>query len=195
MKEIVKIIFSILCIVTTAVFADDIKDFEIEGISVGDSLLDFMTKEEIKENIRNYVPVASKYYVSSFNDLKNYDSLDIYLKRKDKRYIIKGVIGFVFLDFENCKIKINKVSKEIDQLFINTEKVDAGIVEHQYDKTGDSKDLQIAYLFNKDYDDDHIRIQCTDWSDKITKEKNWGDSLNVGSYSKEILKWIRNGYK
>ena len=175
--------------------ADDIRDFEIEGMSIGDSLLDFMTKEEIKENIRNYVPVTSKYYVSSFNDLKNYDSLDIYLKRKDKRYIIKGVIGFVFLDFKNCKIKINKVSKEINQLFINTKKVDAGIVEHQYDKTGNSKEFQIAYLFNKNYDDDHIRIQCTDWSDKITKEKNWGDSFNVGSYSKEILKWISNGYK
>ena len=175
--------------------ADDIRDFEIEGMSIGDSLLDFMTKEEIKENIRNYVSVTSKYYVSSFNDLKNYDSLDIYLKRKDKRYIIKGVIGFVFLDFKNCKIKINKVSKEINQLFINTKKVDAGIVEHQYDKTGNSKEFQIAYLFNKNYDDDHIRIQCTDWSDKITKEKNWGDSFNVGSYSKEILKWISNGYK
>ena len=29
--------------------ADDIRDFEIEGISVGDSLLDYFTKEEIKK--------------------------------------------------------------------------------------------------------------------------------------------------
>ena len=164
-------------------------------MSIGNSLLDYMTKKEIKKNIRNYVPATSKYYITSFINLKNYDSLDIYLKRNDKRYIIKSVIGFVFLDFKKCKIKINKVSKEIDQLFVNTEKVDAGIVEHQYDKTGNSKEYQIAYLFNEDYDDDHIRIQCTDWSGKITKEKNWGDSFNVGSYSKEILKWISNGYR
>ena len=175
--------------------ADDIRDFQIEGMSIGNSLLDYMTKKEIKKNIRNYVPATSKYYITSFINLKNYDSLDIYLKRNDKRYIIKSVIGFVFLDFKKCKIKINKVSKEIDQLFVNTEKVDAGIVEHQYDKTGNSKEYQIAYLFNEDYDDDHIRIQCTDWSGKITKEKNWGDSFNVGSYSKEILKWISNGYR
>ena len=175
--------------------ADDIKDFEIEGISIGDSLLDYMTKKEIKKNIRNYVSDTSKYYITSFSNLKNYDSLDIYLKRNDKRYIIKSVIGFVFLDFKKCKLKINKVSKEIDQLFVNTKKVDAGITENQYDKTGNSKEYQIAYLFNDDYDDDHIRIQCTDWSSKITKEKNWGDSFNVGSYSKEILKWINNGYK
>jgi hypothetical protein len=175
--------------------ADDIRDFQIEGMSIGNSLLDYMTKKEIKKNIRNYVPATSKYYITSFINLKNYDSLDIYLKRNDKRYIIKSVIGFVFLDFKKCKIKINKVSKEIDQLFVNTEKVDAGIVEHQYDKTGNSKEYQIAYLFNEDYDDDHIRIQCTDWSGKITKEKNWGDSFNVGSYSKEILKWISNDYR
>ena len=175
--------------------ADDIRDFEIEGMSIGGSLLDYMTKKEIKKNIRNYVPSTSKYYITSLSNLKNYDSLDIYLKRKDKRYIIKSVIGFVFLDFKKCKIKIKKVSKEIDQLFVNTEKVDVGIVEHEYDKTGNSKEYQIAYLFNKDYDDDHIRIQCTDWSSKITKEKNWGDSFNIGSYSKEILKWINNGYK
>ena len=29
--------------------ADDIKDFEIEGISIGDSLLDFYNQDEIKE--------------------------------------------------------------------------------------------------------------------------------------------------
>ena len=49
-------------------------------------------------------------------------------------------------------------------------------------------------LLNEEYDDDHVRMSCTDWSSKITKEKNWVDSFNIGSYSKEILKWINNGY-
>ena len=174
--------------------ADDIRDFEIEGISIGDSLLNYMSKKEIKKNIRNYVPVTSKYYITSFNDLNNYESLDIYLKRNDKKYIVRSIIGFVFLDFKKCKIKMNLVSTEIDQIFANVEKIDAGVVEHQYDKTGNSKEHQIAYLLNKEYMDDHIRIQCTDWSNKITKEKNWSDSFNVGAYSKEILKWFNAGY-
>jgi len=33
------------------VFADDISDFQIEGMSIGDSLLDFFSEEEIKQNI------------------------------------------------------------------------------------------------------------------------------------------------
>ena len=33
--------------------ADDIRDFEIEGMSIGDSLLDFLSKKEINENLES----------------------------------------------------------------------------------------------------------------------------------------------
>tara|TARA_A100000164_G_scaffold199168_1_gene176794 strand:- start:12276 stop:12860 length:585 start_codon:yes stop_codon:yes gene_type:complete len=174
--------------------ADDIKDFEIEGLSIGTSLLDFMSEKEIKNNIRNYVPSTSRYYVVGYDLTKNYDTLDIYLKRDDKKYIIKTIVGFVFLDFDSCKIKANNVSSEIDQIFQIVKREDFGVVNHTYDKTGNSKEYQIAYLLKNDNDDDHIRIQCTDWSNQITKEKNWADSFNVGSYSKEILDWFSSGY-
>ena len=55
---------------------------------------------------------------------------------------------------------MNKVSKEIDQLFINSEKVDAGITEHQYDKTGNSKEYQIAYLLNISCKSINAPLQC-----------------------------------
>ena len=175
--------------------ADDIRDFQIEGMSIGDSLLNFMSKKDIKKNIRNYVPTASGYYVVGYDNTNNYDTLDIYLKRNDKNYIIKSVIGFVFLDFDSCKIKMDKVSSEIDQIFQNIRKVDNGLVDHSYDEAGNSKEYQIAYLLKDVQEDDHIRLQCTDWSKKLTKEKNWTDSFNVGAYSKEILDWFIGGYK
>ena len=34
--------------------ADDIYDFEIEGIAIGDSALSFFNKNEIKKNSKNY---------------------------------------------------------------------------------------------------------------------------------------------
>ena len=42
--------------------ADDIRDFEIEGISLGDSLLDFYTKEEIDKSLPyvSYYPKSKK---------------------------------------------------------------------------------------------------------------------------------------
>ena len=175
--------------------ADKINDFEIERLSIGSSLLNFMSEKEIKKNIRNYVPTSSGYYVVGYDNTNNYDTLDIYLKRNDKNYIIKSVIGFVFLDFDSCKIKMDKVSSEIDQIFQNVRKVDNGLVDHSYDETGNSKEYQIAYLLKDVQEDDHIRLQCTDWSKKLTKEKNWADSFNVGAYSKEILDWFIGGYK
>ena len=175
--------------------ADKINDFEIERLSIGSSLLNFMSEKEIKKNIRNYVPTSSGYYVVGYDNTNNYDTLDIYLKRNDKNYIIKSVIGFVFLDFDSCKIKMDKVSSEIDQIFQNIRKVDNGLVDHSYDETGNSKEYQIAYLLKDVQEDDHIRLQCTDWSKKLTKEKNWTDSFNVGAYSKEILDWFIGGYK
>ena len=52
--------------------ADDIKDFEIEGISVGDSLLNKYSKNEINEKIND---VNTFYY-------KDNKFLDIFFKVK-----------------------------------------------------------------------------------------------------------------
>ena len=38
---------------SSSVVAGDVSDFEIEGVSFGDSLLDFMSKEEILKQISN----------------------------------------------------------------------------------------------------------------------------------------------
>ena len=62
--------------------ADDIRDFEIEGMSIGDSLLDFMSTKEIKSSIQNYVDDNKKYYVVGYyKDLEIYEGVDVYLKR------------------------------------------------------------------------------------------------------------------
>ena len=51
MKKIILIIILNLCFVGPSL-ADDIRDFQIEGISIGDSLLDYLSKEKII-NIEN----------------------------------------------------------------------------------------------------------------------------------------------
>ena len=40
---------------SSLVFADDIRDFQIEGMSIGDSLLDYFTEQKIKNNMKNYI--------------------------------------------------------------------------------------------------------------------------------------------
>ena len=49
--------------------ADDIRDFEIEGISVGDSLLDYFSEETIKKGIRK----DRSYNDDTFYDVEIYN--------------------------------------------------------------------------------------------------------------------------
>ena len=51
MKKLLVFLFSLFFLSTPSAFADDISDFQIEGISIGDSLLDYMTEEEILKEI------------------------------------------------------------------------------------------------------------------------------------------------
>ncbi len=53
MKIFLSIFFVILSLQSWTK-ADDIKDFEIEGISIGDSALDFFSINQIKNNSMNF---------------------------------------------------------------------------------------------------------------------------------------------
>ena len=98
--------------------ADDIRDFEIEGMSVGDSLLDYFPKYLIDEAInkssslyyknKKYVQIGASYKkVYKLNiTSKTYDDLSIVLKPNDNSYKIYSIGGRIFCkDIEICKSK------------------------------------------------------------------------------------------
>ena len=91
--------------------ADDIRDFQIEGISIGDSLLDHMTKKEINSSKRNYLK-NKKYYVVGYDkNLDNYTQVDVYLKSGDNQYIVRTISGVLFMNVNDCLIKKMKLLK------------------------------------------------------------------------------------
>ena len=86
--------------------ADDLKDFEIEGISLGDSLLDFYTKEEIDKSLPGvaYYPKSKKFKVIRFNikDSELYDSIQAHIKDNNKDYIIYAIKGVKAIPIDEC---------------------------------------------------------------------------------------------
>ena len=173
--------------------ANDISDFEIEGISIGDSLLKLMSVNEITSSKRNYVAAGKKYYVVGYDkNLKNYEAVDIYLKTNDDKYIVRTISGMIIMNKSDCLKKRKEVVSELKQLFSSAVEKNYEGVSHSYDK--DSKVYQTGFLLKNNNDDDHIRVECTDWTDKITKEKNWGDNLSVSAFTKEVLLWFASGY-
>ena len=196
-KKILVLFFFIYCFQTYSIADDKIEDFEIEGISIGDSLLDFMTIQEIKKNEVEYFKDKRKYFVVSLNDgLNQYDSLELYIKSDDKKYEIKTIGAFIILDELNECLKIQKkIDQEFKEIFSNLV-IYSAIQKHVYDKSGKSKQHQTNYIFGKNAaKDDHIRTECLEWSKEIKKKEGWTDNLVVVAMTKEILIWVNSGYK
>ena len=64
MKKLLAIVVLSLCFITPSQ-ADDIRDFQIEGMSIGDSLLDYFSEKDIKSAKKVTYPSSDKYYVIS----------------------------------------------------------------------------------------------------------------------------------
>ncbi|MDA9172532.1 hypothetical protein N9O34_04365 [Candidatus Pelagibacter sp.] len=173
--------------------ADDISDFEIEGMSINKSVLDYMSVNEVLDNTLPYFETKRKYYVTGIvNNLKLYDQVEIYLKSNDKKYIIKSIIAGIFIDeLDQCLKQKKKIVKDLDQIFSNTKKM-SGSKKHEADPTGQSKHYIDQY--NLGYPN-HIRVECTQFSDDMINSVKAQNSLNVVVMTKEINDWIASGYK
>jgi len=175
--------------------ADDISDFQIEGMSLGDSLLDYFSEEEINSQNKHEYPSSKKFLWLSFHYKKNfkiYDVVQFHIKSNDNKYIIYSVAGTNRYDknIEGCYKEMDEVVVDISKLFKDIEKYDPGIQIHGGDKSGKSKFKSVNFYFKSG---ERINVACTDWSEKIEKEKKeWWDHLRVGLSSKEFIDWLNN---
>ena len=177
--------------------ADDITDFQIEGMSLGDSLLNYMNIEKINISKRNYFDDERKYYVVGISDnLNSYDVVDLYLKTGDNKYIIRTMGGILDLSGSKCFSKKEEIAKELENFFPNIKKEEFEKT-HEYDKSNKSKQYQTVFFLKntKKANDPHIRVECSVWSKEFKKKTGFSDTLNVVAMTTEILDWIYSGYK
>ena len=172
--------------------ADDISDFEVEGISVGDSLLNHISEDEILKNIVNYNYKNDKYYVTSIQTLKYlklYEFIEIYLKKNDKKYIIYSIDAANFYDSKDkCLKDMDNITKDISEIFtsqINSNK--DKLINH-----GDPSGKSIYYRTDwKINNGDFVAIECYFWSQEIKDKYNYGDHLRISATRKKIDDWLR----
>ena len=170
--------------------ADDVRDLEIEGISLGDSLLEFFDEKTIKKGIRNHSYADDTFFdveIYGHTSFNNYENVSFSLKKNDKKYKIYQIVGFNIYEnnIEECLNQVDIVSKNISGVLKNTDKVKS-THNHDGDPTGNSKVKQIVYWHKSG----SVFIECVNWSEKITKEKNWGDNLSVGVAVSEFDTWL-----
>lgn len=157
-----------------------IKDFKIEGIGLGDSLLDKYSKGEILEFQWNHY-IEKGYNSSSFFPKtmnSEYEQIEVGYKNNDNKFIVLSIGGGIAYDtdIENCYPKKKEIIKNLSQLLKNND----WIVNIYEDDKG-KYDYEYLILSTGEY----ITVSCTDWNSYVENELNWVDNLRVRVSSAE----------
>ena len=181
-------------LLTLSAKADDIRDFEIEGISIGDNALDYFKKEEIDSN-KSYYPNSREIwrYLVILKD-KEFDSLQIHMKMKNNKYIIVGISGLIYffdkkVSYNKCIKKRSSIVNDIEKTLKSTRKSDEEKDIVDGDKSGDSYVLGIYFDF-KDDNSEYVKIACTFYTEKYSDETGWPDYLRLALTSTEFHNWL-----
>ncbi len=178
---------------SSLVTAKDIKDYEIEGMKIGDTLLQFYDKKVILENIEDFQYVNNDFYQVGFyrnlsSEFKTFDAIQVSLKTNDPNFIIYSIGGGIFYhnNIQNCYSKQNELIREIQNLFPSIE-ISNFSGDHPEDASGESKVTQTNFDFENL---DSIRVSCFDWSERLFKKYNWTDHLRLNVDTKEYSDWL-----
>tara|TARA_B100000575_G_C22930325_1_gene539179 strand:- start:156 stop:713 length:558 start_codon:yes stop_codon:yes gene_type:complete len=171
--------------------ADDIRDLQIEGISVDDNLLDHtailnVTKNFIKNKKNLIYPKSNKFVGIGFKyKSEKYDGISFLIDPKTFRIV--SVSGMVRVENKtNCEKKQKKIFKELSSIYTSAKIINEKFEPHAWDKTGES----IASGIYLDLSSGDIGIECYIWSEKITAEKGWFSNLKVVIQNKEAIKFL-----
>ncbi len=160
--------------------ADDIYDFEIDGLSIGESILDHFNKEGIEREKAQYYK-SNKFGSISFSSIdEQYDGIQVSWKTSDKNYKIVGISGEVHqTDINDCYKKMDKVSKELAEIF-----------KIKPDKKYSNPQPYGLYTYISFYFDsgNEASVSCYDYEDKFEYKDNFRISLDT----KEFRDWIDN---
>ena len=186
MKKLLAILVLGLFLITPSQ-ADDIRDFEIEGMSVGDSALDYFSKRELNDSIQFGFETKEYAYVHiSKEKLDTFDNGLIIFRPKDIKFTIHSISGRIHFhkDISACHKKQNEIVNELSQLFKNvSEKHDEGTFNYSGDKSNKSKVTAINFSL---YDGGVAHVGCYNFTKEFLEKNNYIPvqavlSMSVGS--------------
>ena len=177
------------------VIANNISDFEIEGISIGDSILEYLSEDQIKQGIKDtrksYDYLSDEFgEVYLFEEYKNYDFLSFYVKPKDQKFLIYGLRGHLTTSLNECYKLKDEILNDILIYLKNYERTDE-TAYYPFDKSGKSFAKYTSYFSQSG---DEVSIICTFFEESIKKKFNYEDGLALEILSSEVSNWLRDYY-
>ena len=171
--------------------ADDIRDFEIEGMSIGDSALNFFSKKQLDKN--SYLMGTDDTYITSYffdSKFKLYDGVEVTYLKNDKNYIIEALSGGVTVQNINERKKKNKeISQSLATFFSEAESLsDEGSTP--VDKTGKSKYFRTAFQINPKSKYFEIETSCIFYYGDAAN--NFTSNAGVTIKTDNVNDWLHN---
>ena len=175
-----------IVIFQTLSLADDIRDFQIEKMSIGDSALDYFKESQLEDNEQGWHNYSYNEYSFSYMPGKGmYSWFLVSYKNDDDNFIIEGLVGGLEksnYDTKECNNKLDVTALNISKLFKNTSQEEKKSYKLQQDAaqtypfTGKSVVTSLSFNF---LDGAKIILACYDM-EKEAKENE--------SFLKTVLK-------
>ena len=206
MKIILRIVFLSLLLSTTA-YTDNIKDFKIESMSIGDSALNYFTDSQLEDGELDWFNYSYKEYSTSLVPGKGiYDWFKISYKGADEDFIIEGLVGIVVkkkYEDDKCNKELDNTALKISELFKNTKPRKKQLFRVAYNPrkifqepnpSGKSTATSISFDFK---DEGKIILSCynmdkaTNNIDSPIKDINQFDTFRIDIRSKILTHYLK----
>jgi len=203
-KKIFFLIFLIISLQNLSL-ADDIQNFKIEGMSIGDSALDYFSETQLEDNEQGWHNYSYKEYSTSFMPGKGiYDWFLVSYKNDDDNFIIEALVGGLEeKNYNNkaCNNKLDATAVNMSELFKNTKQENKKIYEisadatRTYPFTGKSTITSISFDFP---DGGTIILTCYNMDKEANKNTsfmtstlNQNDSFRINIRSPIFVNYLK----
>ena len=187
-----KLLLILLLSISQITSADELSDFEVLGMSIGDSLIDFMPEVDILYEIEKYkssnryshLKEPDKFFEITVPKQENdlYDGAEVFIKNTiTKDFTIYGIRGYRYYieDFDACIKKRNQISEILINFFPDS-KTGSLITE---DKTGITDNFSIGNS------ERIIDANCINLEETYRLKNNFLEGLSFVIRNKEFSDW------
>jgi|TARA_B100001093_G_C26847227_1_gene1023431 hypothetical protein len=130
--------------------AGDITDFELEGMSIGESALKYFSKNELKNFKFGFNSKEFAYVSIPLNKLNTYEDGLIIIKPTDELFKIHSISGRMFFneDIDGCYREQETIADEFSNAFDQAKRSAKNKYEYVADKSGKSTVQTINFIFS-----------------------------------------------
>ena len=201
-----KIFFLIIWILTfqTQSLADNIRYFQIEGMSIGDSALDYFNETQLEDSEQGWHNYSYKEYSTSLMPGKGiYDWFLVSYRNDDDNFKIEALVGGLeIINYNNkeCNNRLDSVALSISESFKNTREdkkkykltADSSRI---YPFTGKSTVTSLSFNFTNEGE---IILSCYNMDKKANKNSNFimstlnqKDSFRINVRSHAFINYLK----